>query len=264
MMDNKDAKSISRRNFINVTAGGIAVTTLIAATPVSFASEKAQIKAVLFDAFPIFDARPVFELVDKLFPENGVAFSNSWRTAQFEYTWLRTAAGQYKDFWNLTEDALVFAAKKNGINLGIEARKQLMQAYLHLNVWPDVIPALQLLKEMGIRLSVLSNWTADMLSSCIRNSKLEGYFENLLSTDKVHAFKPSVNAYQMGVNSFKLNKEEIVFAAHAGWDAVGAKWFGYPTYWVNRQNFTLDELSVVPDGIGKNLTDLVDFIKSRR
>jgi len=31
-----------------------------------------------------------------------------------------------------------------------------------------------------------------------------------------------------------LRKEEIVFAAFGGWDAVGAKWFGYPTFWVNR------------------------------
>jgi 2-haloacid dehalogenase len=262
-MNTPNNKFISRRGFINLTAGGIAASTLIAASPLSFASESNKIKAVAFDGFPIFDSRPVFELADSLFPENGAAFSNSWRTAQFEYTWLRTSAGQYKDFWNVTEDALIFAAKKNGINLAVKDREKLMEAYLHLNAWPDVLSALQLLKEEGIRLSILSNWTVEMLSSCIKYSKLEGYFENLLSTDKVRAFKPSVNAYQMGVNSFKLNKEEIVFAAHAGWDAIGAKWFGYPTFWVNRQNLTLDELSVTPDGIGKNLTDLVNFVKSR-
>jgi 2-haloacid dehalogenase len=257
-------ESISRRNFINLTAGGIAAATLIATPLLSFASQKTQIKAVVFDAFPIFDARPVFQLADSLFPDKGMAFSNSWRIAQFEYTWLRTSAGQYKNFWNVTEDALIFAAKKSGVNLAIKDRHQLMEAYLHLDVWPDVLPALQLLKGMGIRLSILSNWTVEMQASCVKNAKLEGYFENLLSTDKVQAFKPSINAYQMGVNSFKLNKEEIVFAAHAGWDAVGAKWFGYPTFWVNRQNVPLEELSVTPDGTGKDLAGLVDFIKSAR
>jgi 2-haloacid dehalogenase len=253
---------ISRRNFINLTAGGIAVSSLVAMSPLASASEKTKITAVAFDGFPIFDPRPVFALADSLFPGNGTTFSNLWRTTQFEYTWLRTAAGRYKNFWDVTEDALIFAAKKNGVNLTVSNRKQLMETYHHLNIWPDVLPALKSLKDMGIRLAVLSNMTFDMLTTGVKNSNIEGYFENLLSTDKVQAYKPSVNAYQMGVDSFNLKKEEIVFAAHAGWDAVGAKWFGYPTFWVNRLNAPLDELSVTPDGLGKDLSDLVNFIKS--
>jgi 2-haloacid dehalogenase len=34
-----------------------------------------------------------------------------------------------------------------------------------------------------------------------------------LSTDRVKAFKPDPRAYQMGVDAFKLKKEEIAFAA---------------------------------------------------
>ena len=29
-----------------------------------------------------------------------------------------------------------------------------------------------------------------------------------------------------------MNQGEIAFAAFAGWDAAGAKAFGYPTFWV--------------------------------
>jgi 2-haloacid dehalogenase len=27
-------------------------------------------------------------------------------------------------------------------------------------------------------------------------------------------------------------------AGSTGWDVAGSKWFGYPTYWNNRQNAT--------------------------
>ena len=66
----------------------------------------------------------------------------------------------------------------------------------------------------------------------------------------------------MGVDAFKLKKEEIAFAAFAGWDAAGARWFGYPTFWVNRPNAPADELDVVPDGVGSGLSDLVRFVTS--
>ena len=74
-----------------------------------------------------------------------------------------------------------------------------------------------------------------MLDAVVKNSGLEGFFEGHLCTDKVGVFKPDPRAYQMGVDAFGLKKEEIAFAAFAGWDAAGAKWFGYPTFWVNRR-----------------------------
>jgi len=51
-----------------------------------------------------------------------------------------------------------------------------------------------------------------------------------------------------------------VGAAFAGWDAAGAKWFGYPTFWVNRLGAPVEELGVTPDGIGSGLGDLVKFV----
>jgi 2-haloacid dehalogenase len=259
-MDENNNGLINRRSFINLTAGGIAATALLGASPVSFAAEKSKIEAIAFDAFPIFNPKPVFDTVTGLYPE-AAALINTWRTAQFEYTWLRTTAGQYKNFLEVTEDALVFAAKKNDVDLTTANRKQIIDSYRHLTIWPDVLPVLKTLKETGIRLCFLSNFTEDMLSSNIKNNQLDGYFEHLLSTDRVKAFKPSPDAYQTGIDVLKLKKEEIAFAAFAGWDAVGAKWFGYPTYWVNRQNAPLDELSVVPDASGKDLTGLPNFIK---
>ena len=61
-----------------------------------------------------------------------------------------------------------------------------------------------------------------------------------------------------------MKKEEIAFAAFAGWDVAGAKWFGYPTFWVNRVGAPLEELGVAPDGADTGLNDLVYFVDSRK
>jgi 2-haloacid dehalogenase len=252
---------LNRREFAVLAASGVAVASAAASlNRVRAAANGVKIKAIAFDGFPIIDPRPVFAKVEQMFPGKGTELSNAWRTRQFEYTWLRTLSGQYSDFWHVTQDALVFAAKALRIDVSADQRDQLMQTYLGLKVWPDVAPALKQFRDAGIRMVFLSNFTNGMLDAPMKNSGLEGFFEPHLSTDKVGAFKPDPRAYQMGPDALKLQKEEIAFAAFAAWDVAGAKWFGFPTFWVNRSNAPAEGLGAVPDGIGPGLPDLVKFV----
>jgi len=109
-------------------------------------------------------------------------------------------------------------------------------------------------------LAFLSNFTRKMLDAAVDSSGLNGIFECILSTDEVQTYKPDPRAYQMAISALGLDREEILFAPFAGWDAAGAKSFGYPTFWVNRMHFPIEELGVIPDGIGENLTDLANFV----
>jgi HAD superfamily hydrolase (TIGR01493 family) len=144
------------------------------------------------------------------------------------------------------------------------AAERLMGAYLALRPWPDAPAALRALRESGVRLGVLSNFTPAMLDAGIRGSGLEGVFEHVLSTDRARAFKPDPRAYRLGLDAFGLPREQVAFAAFAGWDAAGAKRFGYPTYWVNRLQAPPEELGVVPDGVGPSLVGLVAFVAAAR
>jgi 2-haloacid dehalogenase len=254
---------LNRREFLNLAAAGVA-TGLLATTTSTHAATESKIKAIAFDAFPIFDPRPVFALAEQLFPGKGAELSNAWRTRQFEYQWLRVLSRQYVDFWQTTEDSLVFAAELLKLDLTSDKRKKLMDAYLELKAWPDVPPALELLKNAGTRLALLSNATPKILDAGIQHAGLGNIFEHVLSTDKIKTYKPDPRAYQMAVDAFGLKKEEILFVAFAGWDAAGAKSFGYTTFWVNRLNLPAERLGVSPDGVGQNLKDLVGFVKALR
>jgi 2-haloacid dehalogenase len=200
-------------------------------------------------------------LASRLFPGSGDELLDTWRTKQFVYLWLRALQGRYADFWQTTEDGLMFAARLHRLELTPEKRARLMQAYLQLKAWPDVPSALRILKEGGARLVFLSNMTVKMLEAGIANAGFEGVFANVLSTDQIHTYKPDPRAYRMAADALKLKREEILFAAFAGWDAAGAKSFGYPTFWVNRLNLPPEELGVRPDATGRDLTDLVNFVR---
>ena len=180
---------LSRREFLNLAVAGVA-SGLAASSPLARAATEPRIKAIAFDGLTTFDPRSVFALAEELFPGKGVDLSNAWRIRQFEYTWLRTLTRNYADFWQVTGDALVFAAKMLKLDLSPEKRKQLMQAYLEIKAWPDALPALKSLRDAGIKMALLFNFTATMLDTAVKNSGLEGIFEPHLTTDKVRAYKP--------------------------------------------------------------------------
>ena len=254
---------MNRREFVALAAAGLVSCALRPGSGNAGRdqSPKTDIEAIAFDAFPIFDPRPVFALAEELFPGNGTALSDEWRTRQFEYTWLRVVAQRYADFWQITEDALVFATNKLKLELSAEKCERLMNAHLNLKAWPDVPPALSALKKSGMRLAFLSNFTQHMLQANIKSAGLAGIFEEVVSTDQARTFKPDPRAYQLGVESLGLQRNQILFAAFAGWDAAGARLFGFPTFWVNRLKVPAEELDAVPDASGGSLLDLVQFLQ---
>lgn len=215
------------------------------------------IKAIALDGFVIFDPRSVERRVEEQQPGRGAEFTNLWRTRQFEYSWLRTAGGRYADFWQVTEDALRYTAKSLKIALSDSQHNALMDAYRNLTPWPDVPEGLAQLRTRGVRLAFLSNFTGAMLDANLKAAGLSDFFEPHLTTDRVQAYKPSTRAYQMGPEAFRLQRQEIVFAGFAGWDVAGAKWFGYPTVWVNRGGAPTEELNAQPDAIAADMSGLI-------
>jgi 2-haloacid dehalogenase len=138
-----------------------------------------------------------------------------------------------------------------------------MQAYLELKAWPDAAPVLKRLKAAGLKLVFLSNFTAAMLDAAVDNSGLDGVFEPHLSTDRVQAYKPDPRAYAMALDALDLTRDEIAFAAFAGWDVAGAKWFGYRTYWANRAGAMMDNLGPTADAAAPDLSGLEAFVGTR-
>ena len=226
----------------------------------SVAAAAPRFKAVAFDYFVLFNPDSVVEPVEKVFPGKGREVTNLWRTRQFEYAWLRSMTNRYVDFLTITEDALVYAANATGVTLTPEDRRHLVDAYLHLTPWPDTVDGLRRLKEAGVRVITIANFSPTMLRANAEHAGITGFFDALVSTDANHTYKPDPRAYRLGMERLHLAKHDIVFAAFGGWDAAGAKAFGYPTFWVNRFGQPLEELGIRPDGSSTDLAGLLDFV----
>ncbi|MBK6630597.1 MAG: haloacid dehalogenase type II [Betaproteobacteria bacterium] len=220
------------------------------------------IRAIAFDAYgTLFDVYSVGALAEQFFPGKGAELAAQWRDTQIAYTRVRTLSDRYIPFWQLTEDALVFSARKLGLDLTADARKRLMSQYACLSAFPENLSALKELKALGLPLAILSNGTPEMLDIAVKSAGMSGLFDHLLSVESVKKYKTAPEAYQLGPDAFKLPTREILFVSSNCWDALGATWFGYTTFWINRSGQPLEELGVTPTAQGRLLTDVVTYVK---
>ena len=215
------------------------------------------LQALVFDAYgTLFDVHSVTRLADSHFPGRGAALSQAWRTKQLEYTWLRSLMGRYDSFNAVTADALDWSLESLRLAAGPDARASLMRAYRTLAVFPEVREALE---RLGRRrtLAILSNGHPDMLDAVVDHNELRVFFgERVFSVHEAAVFKPDPRVYAIATAQLGLPAESVGFVSSNGWDAAGARSFGFTAFWVNRGKAPVERLGSPPDAIVDDLAGL--------
>jgi len=218
-----------------------------------------EIDALVFDAYgTLLDVHSVATLAEGLVPGNGSALSRLWRTKQLEYTWwqslMATPAHPRADFAAVTAAALDYALAALRLALSAGDRQRLCDAYLTLSPFPDVAAAIRALAPRPRW--ILSNGTLAMLEPAVRHAGLAADLDGVLSVDAAGIYKPSPRVYQLAVDRLRLPRARIGFVSSNGWDAIGAKAFGFTAFWINRTGAPVDRHGPAPDRVIATLADL--------
>jgi len=225
-----------------------------------------RLDALVFDAYgTLFNVHSVIARCEELFPGKGQALSQLWRSKQLEYTWLRSLMGRYVDFDRVTADGLTYACQALGLACTAQAQTHLSQAYRTLQPFDDALAALRALSAMDPRpkMAILSNGAPEMLNAVVTHNQLDTVLDHVLSVDEVGIFKPDPRVYQLAVDRLQVASGRIGFVSSNGWDAAGAKAFGFTVFWVNRANAPVEELGVAPDHVLGSLGELPDLLADR-
>jgi 2-haloacid dehalogenase len=191
------------------------------------------IKAVVFDAYgTLYDIQSVAAITEEAFPGYGEIITQIWRIKQLEYTWLRSLMRHYQDFSVITRDSLAYTIRVLGLKHDAAAFERIMDKYLHLDLYPDVLVTLGALK--GRKLAILSNGSTGMLNALVRNSGLDRVLDATISIDSQGIFKPAPEAYSLIESTLRVPPAEVLFVSSNPWDACGAKSFGLNVAWIER------------------------------
>jgi len=211
-------------------------------------------EALVFDAYgTLFDVRSVLQRCEAFFAGKGAQLSQLWRAKQLEYTWQRSLMRRYAPFSTVTREALAWSCEALGLQLTAERMEALMGEYLMLSTFPEVPQAMKRLE--GRRLAILSNGSPDMLLPLVESSGLK--LDAVLSVDEVKVFKPAPEVYELAVSRLNIAKERIGFVSSNCWDALGARAYGFESYWINRSGAPVDRLGLQPRRVLKSLHEVL-------
>jgi 2-haloacid dehalogenase len=221
-----------------------------------------EISALVFDAYgTLFDVHSVTRVADTLFPGKGAALSAAWRGKQLEYTWLRSLMGRYEDFSRVTVSSLEWALESLALEAGEAERRALIDEYRRLATFPEVPAALEALAKSR-PLAILSNGHPEMLEAVVDHNRLRERFRGgVLSVHPAKVFKPAPNVYRLVEEQLGVPRSLMGFVSSNGWDAAGAKTFGFRVFWVNRLGLPVERLGVRPDDTIKDLAELAELLK---
>ncbi len=218
------------------------------------------VKACVFDAYgTLFDVHSAVGRHRGRLGDKADAVSDTWRTKQLQYTWLRTLMGRYIPFWQVTQDALDFAMQTHAVE-DISLRQDLCEAYLSLDCYPEVPGVLKSLREAGLKTAVLSNGSPDMLDAAVNSSGLKALLDASLSVDSIGIYKPDMRVYRLASDHFGLQPSEISFQSSNAWDAYAAATFGFKVVWCNRFGQAQECLPDSPDAEIKTLSELPGIV----
>jgi 2-haloacid dehalogenase len=187
-----------------------------------------------FDAYgTLFDVHAAVRRHAAALGPDANRFSEMWRTKQLEYTWVRSLAGRYRDFWSLTEESLdyCFSAFPSADRA---LRPKLLEAYRRLDCYREVPELIRALKREGKQLAILSNGTPEMLRAAVAAAGLEGSFDAILSVDTLGVYKTDRHVYDLVTTHFRVYPDAVSFQSSNRWDVAGATAYGFRTVWINR------------------------------
>lgn len=126
----------------------------------------------------------------------------------------------------------------------------------HLDPFADTEQALDLLRDAGHRLAVLTNSGADGGRRTLERAGIADRFEAVLGVDAVGSYKPDPRTYAHAVAQLGAAAHEILFVAAHAWDVTGAARAGMRTGWVSRGEEVLSAMTPEPDVRAGDLLEL--------
>ena len=213
----------------------------------------------------LIDTQAIGAELERLVPGQGAVFAAAWRQKQLEYTFRRAAMKQYRDFDACTAAALDYVAARMGVRLTNKAKTSLLGGYRELPAFPDVVPALDALRATGARLLAFSNGVPQSVHDVLTNAGIRDRFEDIVSVDEVHSFKPDPSVYTHYVRRACAECHECWLVSANPFDVIGAVAAGMLAAWVQRDPaIPFDPWELEPTATISDLSQLADTVTAHQ
>lgn len=191
--------------------------------------------ALAFDVYgTLIDTAGVTTSLQTMVGDKAVRFSDLWRLKQLEYTWRYGLMGVYRNFRHCTRQALDLCCDQLECALTEQNKADLMQIYLELPVFDDVLAGLERLKNANVPMYAFSNGVPEDLETLLKHAQIFDFMEGIISVDDKKTFKPNPETYRHCMEKTATSPEQSWLVSSNGFDVCGARAAGMQAIWLHR------------------------------
>lgn len=237
--------NLSRRSFL---MGTVAMAAFVAARPALAWMDGIStprlggVKALTFDmqgtVFDFYD--PIVKVAQDIgrkrsLPDDwGVTLPGDWSGAAHAII-VDISAGRRPWISNteVYREALRPLLAKRGIDdrLSNEDRDTLLDEWGKMTPWPDAVTGITQLRR-SYTISTLTNASMSQMTALVKNNKLP--FDEILTGELSHAFKPDSKVYRLAVDYTGFRPDQLLMVSAHKWDLQASKHAGFRTAYIPR------------------------------
>jgi 2-haloacid dehalogenase len=166
-------------------------------------------------------------------------------------------ANVYAPFRDVAIATLDVMATERALASPKSVAEKIVQATSELPAHSDARPAIQGLRDAGIRIIALTNGSAQTTRHLFKQAGLEDFVERMVSIDEVRHWKPRAEVYLHAANVAGVPPARMCLVTAHAWDILGARHAGLLTGWLARKEKKFHPTMGTPDFSGETLTDVV-------
>ncbi|MCB1509670.1 MAG: haloacid dehalogenase type II [Hyphomicrobiaceae bacterium] len=183
------------------------------------------------------------------------SFVTWWRRTHYENSMIDALCDRgHTPYRQIGHRAVSYVMDRCGISYDQDDVRFLVSQIECLKPFPDVVAALQSLRDAGPKLVILSNGDRDMLEAA--KPHIGFPFDHVISVQEAGYFKPHWKTYATATEIIGEERSSCLFVANHAFDCIGAKSFGMRTAFIDRRRRPFGETPHQPDLIVKDFAEL--------
>jgi 2-haloacid dehalogenase len=216
-------------------------------------------RIIVFDLIgTLLDLRAMDQHFERFFGDAGVR--KEWFTQTLQLAMAAMLTNAYEDFGVQADTGLEMTARQYKVSMLGEEKNLILGTLRKLRPYPEVAQSLQRLRDAGLKLAALTNSTAQTAEAQLTYAGLQDFFEQVISTDEIHCFKPAPEVYHLAASRLGVEPGQVRLVAAHDWDVTGALRAGCAAAFIGRPGQVMNPFGPQPDVRGADLGEVTEKI----
>ena len=216
-------------------------------------------RVIVFDLIgTLLDFRTLDPYFERFFGDATVR--KEWFMQTLQLAMAATLTNAYEDFGVQADTGLEITARYYKVSLLGEEKNLILSTLRKLRPFHEVASNLQRLRDAGLRLATLTNSTAQAAEAQLNYAGLRDHFEEVISADEIHCFKPAPEVYYLAARRLSVELGQVRMVAAHDWDVTGALRAGCAAAFVARPGHVMNPFGPQPDVRGADLGEVTEQI----